>query len=73
MNRNMEPINLEMLANEINPNIAEYIEDYDNVCNKVINEIKDGDIIMVFGAGESYKLSRKIINMLKEKSNMEIN
>ncbi|WP_461614475.1 UDP-N-acetylmuramate--L-alanine ligase [Clostridium sp. Marseille-QA1073] len=72
-NKNIEPINVETLVNEINPDIAEYIEDYDNVCNKIINEVENGDIIMVFGAGESYKLSRKIINMLKEKSNIEIN
>ncbi len=71
-NKNIEPINVETLVSEINPDIAEYIEDYDNVCNKIVSEVKSGDIIMVFGAGESYKLSRKIINMLKEKSNIEI-
>ena len=72
-NKNIEPINVETLVNEINPDIAEYIEDYDNVCNKIVNEVKSGDIIMVFGAGESYKLSRKIINMLKGKSNLKKN
>ncbi len=65
-NKNIEPINVETLVNEIDSNTTEYIEDYDEACNKIINEVKNGDIIMVFGAGESYKLSRKIINMLKE-------
>lgn len=66
-NKNIEPINLEELISEININTAEYIEDYDEICSKIVNEIKNGDIIIVFGAGESYKLSRKIIEVLKEK------
>lgn len=68
-NKNIEPIKFEMLATEINPKTAEYIESYDEICTKIVNEVKSEDIIIVFGAGESYKLSRKIINILKEKNN----
>lgn len=71
-NKNIEPVNLEMLANEINTNTAEHIEDYDEVCNKIINTVKSGDIIIVFGVGESYKLSEKIINELKEKTMIRV-
>lgn len=63
-NKNIEPVNLNNLCNEIDINKAEYIESTDKICEKVLNEVKDGDIIIVFGAGESYKLSRKIINLL---------
>ncbi len=70
-NKNIEPMNLEVLANEININTAEYIESYDEICNKIVSEVKSGDIIIVFGAGESYKLSREIIKVLKEKNNHE--
>lgn len=66
-NKNLEPVNLDMLCNKIDINKAEYIESSDKICSKILNEAKSGDIIIVFGAGESYKLSREIINVLKEK------
>lgn len=65
-NKNIEPVNLDMLCSEIDINKAEYIKSSDKICSKLLNEAKSGDIIIVFGAGESYKLSRKIINVLKE-------
>jgi len=55
-----------MLCSEIDINKAEYIKSSDKICSKLLNEAKSGDIIIVFGAGESYKLSRKIINVLKK-------
>lgn len=66
-NKNIEPVNLDMLCNEIDTNKAEYIESVDEICSKILNEAKSGDIIIVFGAGEAYKLSRKIISVLNEK------
>ncbi len=68
VNKNFEPISLERLVNEINKDTTEYIQDYDEICNKITKEVKNGDIIIVFGAGESYKLSRKIVNILKEEN-----
>ncbi len=65
-NKNIEPVNLDMLCSEIDINKAEYIKSSDKICSKLLSEAKSGDIIIVFGAGESYKLSRKIINVLKE-------
>ncbi|WP_460270112.1 hypothetical protein [Clostridium sp. CTA-19] len=66
--KNIEPINLDMLCNKIDVNKSEYIESSNEICNKILSEVKSGDIIIVFGAGESYKLSRKIIDVLKEKT-----
>lgn len=66
-NKNIEPVNLDMLCNKIDINKAEYIESSDKICSKILSEAKSGDIIIVFGAGESYKLSREIINVLNEK------
>ncbi len=66
--KNIEPVNLDMLCNKIDVNKSEYIENSNEICNKILNEVKSGDIIIVFGAGESYKLSRKIIDVLKEKT-----
>lgn len=66
-NKNIEPVNLNILCNEIDTNKAKYIENTDKICEKILSEAKSGDIIIVFGAGESYKLSRKIINLLNKK------
>ncbi|WP_242865257.1 Mur ligase family protein [Clostridium sp. ATCC 25772] len=66
--KNIEPVNLDMLCNKIDVDKSEYIENSNEICNKILNEVKSGDIIIVFGAGESYKLSRKIIDVLKEKT-----
>lgn len=68
VSKNIEPVNLDMLCNKIDVNKSEYIENPNEICNKILNEVTSGDIIIVFGAGESYKLSRKIINVLKEKT-----
>lgn len=63
-NKNLEPINLELLSDKIGINKAEYIKSSDKICEKILSEAKNGDIIIVFGAGESYKLSREIIKLL---------
>ncbi len=67
-NKNIEPVNFDMLCNEIDINKAEYIKNSDEICSKILSEAKSGDIIIVFGAGEAYKLSREIINTLNEKA-----
>lgn len=67
-NKHIEPVNLDMLCNEIDINKAEYIESSDEICSKILSEAKSRDIIIVFGAGEAYKLSREIINILNEKA-----
>lgn len=70
-NKGIEPVNLDMLCNKIDINKAEYIESPDKICSKILGEAKNGDIIIVFGAGESYKLSRKIINVLNGKDTLK--
>ncbi|WP_291576206.1 UDP-N-acetylmuramate--L-alanine ligase [Clostridium sp. UBA4548] len=67
-NKNLEPVDFELLCAKIGNHKAEHIKTSDEICNKILNEAKSGDIIIVFGAGESYKLSRKIIDALNKKS-----
>lgn len=67
VNKNIEPVSLNKLCNEIDINKAQYIENTDEICEKILSEAKNGDIIIVFGAGESYKLSRRIITLLNKK------
>ncbi|MCB2291383.1 hypothetical protein LGK97_16775 [Clostridium sp. CS001] len=67
-NKNIEPVNFDMLCNEIDISKAEYIESSDEICGKILRKVKSGDIIIVFGAGDAYKLSREISNILTEKA-----
>ncbi|GFZ33012.1 UDP-N-acetylmuramate--L-alanine ligase [Clostridium zeae] len=67
-NKNIKPVDLNMLCEKIDINKAAYIETSDEICSTILNEAKSGDLIIVFGAGDSYKLSRKIINILSENS-----
>lgn len=67
-NKNLEPVDFDLLCSKIGNHKAEHIKTSDEICSKILNEAKSGDIIIVFGAGESYKLSREIINALNIKS-----
>lgn len=71
INKNINKINFESLATQINIKTSKYIEDYDTICNMIANEVSTKDIIVVFGASESYKLSRKILNRLNEKRRIQ--
>gem|GEM_PF-4400464 len=53
-NKNIKPVNLNMLCNKIDINRAEYIESSDKICSKILSEAKSGDMIIVFGAVEFY-------------------
>ncbi len=65
-----------MLCNKIDINKAEYIENFDKICSKILSEARSGDIIIVFGAVEfylrysisTYKYSlNQVISMVKAK------
>ncbi|MPN33861.1 UDP-N-acetylmuramate--L-alanine ligase [bioreactor metagenome] len=64
--KNLEPVDFDLLCSKIGNHKAEHIKTSDEICSKILNEAKSGDIIIVFGAGESYKLSREIINSLSK-------
>ncbi|WP_160672294.1 UDP-N-acetylmuramate--L-alanine ligase [Clostridium sp. C8-1-8] len=63
--KNIEPVDLNKMCSVINEDKADYIESSEEICSKILSEAKNGDIIIVFGAGNSYKLSRQIIDVLK--------
>jgi UDP-N-acetylmuramate--alanine ligase len=50
------------IANAI-PN-ARFIPEFENIANTLKSETKSGDVILVMGSGNSYKLSRQILNSL---------
>lgn len=59
--KNLEGLDMNLIVNQIGAHKANYIEDFDSVADFIHLNTKPGDIIVVFGAGESYKLTRKII------------
>lgn len=59
--KNIEDIDMNSLAEKIGTDKAGYIEDFDEVAGFISSHAGQGDIVVVFGAGESYKLTRKVI------------
>lgn len=53
-NKNIKPVNLNMLCNKIDINKAEYIESCYKICSNILSEAKSEDTIIVFGAVEFY-------------------
>lgn len=53
------------LVEEINLPKARHIKDFEEVAETVASEAKEGDVVLVMGAGRSYELSRKILEALK--------
>lgn len=51
----------ELLIKKINSSKAKYEEDFKTVAQIVSQEAKEGDVVLVFGAGKSYQLSRMIL------------
>lgn len=64
INKKLDPINFEAFACQIDSEKATYIEHTEDICNYVLSIAAPEDIIVVFGAGNSYKISRKILSML---------
>jgi len=58
-------IKAEDLVEKIGPK-AEYINDFNMVAEGVKNKAKPGEVIIVFGAGKSYQLSRQILKRLND-------
>jgi len=63
--KNVKPINPLNLVKRIGINKAEYIEDFNQITGKIAKKAKKGDVVVVFGAGKSYLLSRQIKEKLK--------
>lgn len=63
--KKIENLDMSLIVNQIGYDKAIYIEDFDKVADFICQYSKPGDIVIVFGAGESYKLTQKIINKMK--------
>jgi UDP-N-acetylmuramate--alanine ligase len=53
------------LINKVDAGKATYIEDFNNAADTISLKVSHGDIIIVFGAGNSHKLTKLIVQRLK--------
>lgn len=65
INKVQEPVDINLLISQVDNGKASYIEDFDRVADTISLKAKDGDIVIVFGAGKSYVLTSLIIDRLK--------
>jgi UDP-N-acetylmuramate--alanine ligase len=65
INKKLEPVDMNSLISEVEAGKAVYIEDYYKVSETISLKAEPGDIIVVFGAGNSYKFTKLIVERLK--------
>lgn len=54
INKNLEPVDMNSLISKVDAGKASYIEDFNNVADTISLKARQGDIIIVFGAGNSH-------------------
>lgn len=64
INKAIDPIDMDLFVRKIDVNKAKYIESFNDVTNYIVENAKKGDVIVVFGAGNSSKLARSIYQSL---------
>jgi UDP-N-acetylmuramate--alanine ligase len=65
INKNLEPVDMNSLISKVDAGKASYIEDFNDVADTISIKARPGDIIIVFGAGNSHKLTKLIVEHLK--------
>ena len=66
INKNIDPIDMNSLISKVDEGKASYIEDFNDLADKISSKAKSGDIIVIFGAGNSYNLTKLIIGRLEQ-------
>jgi UDP-N-acetylmuramate--alanine ligase len=65
INKNLEPVDMNSLISKVDAGKASFIEDFNNVADAISLKARQGDIIIVFGAGNAYKLTKLIVERLR--------
>jgi UDP-N-acetylmuramate--alanine ligase len=65
INKNLEPVDMNSLLSKVDAGKASYIEDFNHVADAISLKARQGDIIIVFGAGNSHKLTKLIVERLR--------
>jgi UDP-N-acetylmuramate--alanine ligase len=62
--KNIKELDMNVIIEKIGSHKAKYLEDFDSVADFVELHAKTGDIVVVIGAGNSYKLTQKIMKQM---------
>lgn len=65
INKDLEPVDMNTFVSKVETGRASYIEDFNNVADTISLKAKEGDIIIIFGAGNSHKLTKLIVEYLR--------
>ena len=67
--KDIQSVSAEKLANEIkkNKNKAKFVNGFEETTTYITKILKPGDILIIMGAGDIYKMNEMIINKLKQK------
>lgn len=57
--KNLEPLDIRILIDKVGDKLIS-IEEFDDVVKHILKEITGHEVIVVFGAGYSYKLTAKL-------------
>ena len=68
INKNLEPVDMNAFISKVKAGKASYIEDMSEIADTISLKAKPGDIIVVFGAGNSYKFTKLIIERLNNRT-----
>lgn len=68
IHKNLQPVDMNDFITEISEEKAKYIEEFNDVVDYISKNAAPGDVIVVFGAGNSHRLTRDIISALKMNS-----
>lgn len=63
--KHIEPLDINILTERVGEKLS-YIEEFDDVEKYVMNNLSHNEVIVVFGAGYSYKLTQKLNASLNE-------
>jgi UDP-N-acetylmuramate--alanine ligase len=66
IHKNLEPVDMNSLISKVDSGKATYVEDFNEVAKAISTKAKSGDIVIVFGAGNSHKLTKLIVEKLKK-------
>ncbi|MCH4886207.1 UDP-N-acetylmuramate--L-alanine ligase [Acidaminobacter sp. JC074] len=67
IHKHLEPIDLQAMVDKVSNHNAVYIECFEKLVEHIADKLVPGDIVIVFGAGKSYQITQKLIDLLNSK------
>jgi len=67
IHKHLEPIDLNEMVKQVKKRNTVYIEFFDDIVKTLSDKVITGDIVIVFGAGKAYEITKKLVENLKLK------